>query len=161
MKKLTFICLLIFGFLMSGQAQDYKSAVGVRLGYPLSVSYKTFLTETAAVEGYAGFRSFFGYTEIRVNAAYLIHNEIESVERLKWYFGGGPGLAIYSYDNAFIRDSGGLGIPLSGYIGAEYTLDGTPLSFSVDWVPTFVLGGVSGFGASNGAIGIRYILSSE
>jgi len=159
MKKLLFASLFIFGLLSYGQAQDYQSAVGVRLGYPLSVSYKTFLNETAAVEGYAGFRSFFGYTEIRVNAAYLVHNEIESVERLKWYYGGGPGLAIYSYNNSFVGDSGGLGVALSGYIGAEYTLDGTPLTFSVDWVPTYILGGVSGFGASNGAIGIRYILN--
>ena len=139
----------MLGFLGMGQAQDYQSAVGVRLGYPLSATYKMFLNETAAVEGYVGFRSRLGITETRVNAAYQIHNAIESVDGLKWYYGAGPGLALYS---------GGISMALSGYIGLEYTLADTPVSFSVDWVPTYILGEASGFGAGDGAIAVRYIL---
>jgi len=158
MKNLFLVLIVMLGFLGMGQAQDYQSAVGVRLGYPLSATYKMFLNETAAVEGYVGFRSRFGFTEIRVNAAYQIHNAIESVDGLKWYYGAGPGLALFSYKSGFVNDSGGIGIALSGYIGLEYTLADTPVSFSADWVPTYILGGVSGFGASSGAIAVRYIL---
>ena len=162
MKNLLFVFIFLLGTFGISQAQDYNSAVGLRFGYPLSATYKTFLSETNAAEIYAGFRSYFGYKEFRVNGAYLIHNEIESVERLKWYYGAGPGLAFYSYDSIFAGDEGGLSITVSGYLGLEYTLDGTPLSFSVDWVPTYFIGGFgSGFGADNGALSVRYILNAE
>jgi hypothetical protein len=162
MKNLLFVLVFLFGTFSVSQAQDYNSAVGLRFGYPLSVTYKTFLNETAAVEAYAGFRSYTGYTQFRVNAAYQIHNEIESVERLKWYYGGGAGLAFYSFDNSV--SDGGMSISISGYLGLEYTLEGTPVSFSVDWVPTFFIGGYSGidsFGAGNGALAVRYVLNGE
>ena len=158
MKNLLYVFVFLFGSFGVSQAQDYSSAVGLRLGYPISATYKTFLNETSAVEGYVGYRSFFGFSEFRVNAAYLIHNEIEDVDRLKWYYGAGPGLVFYSYDNIFAGDQGGIGIILSGYIGLEYTLEGTPISFSIDWTPGFVIGGQSGFGADNGALAVRYIL---
>ena len=160
MKNLLFVFAIVIGSFSVGQAQDYNSAVGLRFGYPLSASYKTFLNETAAVEGYIGFRSYTFYNEFRINAAYLIHNDIESVERLRWYYGGGAGLAIWSYDVGFLGDEGGVGLALSGYLGVEYTLDGTPVSFSLDWVPTvFIGGGVDTFGAGYGALAARYVLN--
>ena len=159
MKNLLFVFAFVLGTFGISHAQDYNSAVGLRLGYPLSVTYKTFLNETSAVEAYAGFRSYFGYTEIRINAAYLIHNEIDSVDRLKWYYGGGAGVAFFSYDSFFLEDNGGVGLTLSGYVGLEYTLDGTPLSFSVDWAPTLYIGGTGGFGAGYGALSVRYVLN--
>ena len=162
MKNLLLVLVFLFGTFSVSQAQDYNSAVGLRFGYPLSVTYKTFLNETAAAEVYAGFRNYAFYKEFRVNAAYLLHNEISSVDRLKWYYGAGPGLAFYSYDSLFGGDEGGISLTISGYLGLEYTLDGTPLSFSVDWVPTYFLGGFgSGFGADNGALSVRYVLSGE
>lgn len=158
MKNLLFVFVFLLGTFGVSQAQDYNSAVGLRFGYPLSATYKTFLNETAAVEGFAGFRSFFGYTEFRVNAAYQIHNNIENVERLRWYYGAGPGLAFYSFDSSVL--DGGMSITLSGYLGLEYTLDGTPISFSVDWVPTLYIGGYgSGFGGGYGALSARYVLN--
>ena len=161
MKNLLFVFIFLLGSFGVSQAQDYGSAVGLRFGYPLSVTYKTFLNENSAVEAYAGLRSYAFYREFRVNAAYLIHTELESVERLKWYYGAGPGLAFYSYRTGFLGDEGGMSITLSGYLGLEYTLDETPVSFSVDWVPTFYLGGFgSGFGAGYGALSARYVLDN-
>lgn len=160
MKNLLFVFALLLGTFGMSQAQDYNAAVGLRFGYPLSVTYKTFMNETSALEAYVGFRSYTFYKEFRVNGAYLIHNEIESVDRLKWYYGGGAGLAFYSYDNFYVGDDGGVGVTLSGYLGLEYTLDGTPVSFSVDWVPTYFIGGSGlGFGADNGALSARYVLN--
>ncbi|MDF1695095.1 MAG: hypothetical protein P1U56_04660 [Saprospiraceae bacterium] len=160
MKNLLFVLALVIGSFGFTQAQDYNSAVGLRFGYPLSVTYKTFLNETSAVEAWGGFRSYFGFTQFRVNAGYLIHNELESVERLKWYYGGGAGLAFYTFDSSAV--DGGMSVSISGYIGVEYTLEDTPVSFSVDWIPTFFIGGYSGidsFGAGNGALSVRYVLN--
>ena len=41
----------MFMYAASVQAQDYKSAVGAKLGYGLIGSYKTFLNESAALDG--------------------------------------------------------------------------------------------------------------
>ncbi|MBK8827656.1 MAG: hypothetical protein IPO26_13325 [Saprospiraceae bacterium] len=40
-----FVALMLVATL--SQAQDYKSAVGLRFGAPLSVSYKTFVSDRA------------------------------------------------------------------------------------------------------------------
>ncbi|MEE9373751.1 MAG: hypothetical protein V3V00_11930 [Saprospiraceae bacterium] len=160
MKNTLFVIILLIGSFGVSQAQDYNSAIGLRLGYPLSVTYKTFINESTAIEAFAGFRSFGSYKEFRVNAAYLIHNEMESVDRLKWYYGAGPGFAFYSYNSSFQGNEGGVSITISGYVGLEYTLDETPISFSVDWVPTlFIGGGGSGFGGGYGALAVRYVLN--
>jgi hypothetical protein len=142
-------------------AQPFKSAVGVRLGYPLSASYKTFLNESNAVEVYAGFRGFTGYNSISVNGAFQIHQDLGATEGLQWYYGGGAGIEFWSYD--FIDDSSTF-LRLAGYLGLQYTFQDTPISVTADWVPTFIVGdgiggfGTTGFGAGYGALGVRYVL---
>jgi hypothetical protein len=79
-------------------AQDYKSAVGLRLGSPLAVSYKTFISESSAIEGYVGYRGFSGFSWITINGAYQIHNDISSVDGLQWYYGGGAGVQLWNSD---------------------------------------------------------------
>lgn len=143
-------------------AQDYKSAIGLRLGYPLAVSYKTFISESSAIEAYVGYRGYSFYNYISVNGAYQIHKDISSVDGLQWYFGAGAGVQLYSYD-AF--DEGSTFITINGYLGLQYTFPDTPISVTADWVPGFAFGeglggfGGSGFGGGRGGLGVRYILS--
>jgi hypothetical protein len=160
MKKFIFCLALAFVF-NSVSAQDYKSAVGARLGSPFAASYKTFLNDKNAVEVYASFRSYSSVaTFFGINAAYQIHSPIESVAGLKWYYGAGAGVAFWSFDNDFLTDSGSTSILLSGYLGLEYTFSGTPVSISADWVPSYYLSGYGdGFGADAGALAVRYILN--
>ncbi len=90
MKKLLFVVLFAFGCFFAAQAQqNYKSAIGLRLGYPISVSYKTFISEPGAIEVFAGFRSWNYYSWFNVGALYQHHFAITSVEGLDWYVGGG------------------------------------------------------------------------
>lgn len=142
-------------------SQSYSSAVGLRLGSPIAVTYKTFINETTALEGiigFASFDSFVNYTNIR--AAYLIHEDIGSMDNFQWYYGGGAGIFLWNYKSSFVGvQDGNTGIGLSGYIGLEYTFPDTPVSLSLDWAPTFILGGFgSGFGAGYGALAARYII---
>lgn len=142
-------------------AQDYKSAAGLRLGYPWAASYKTFISESSAIEVYAGFRGWVGYSAVTINGAYLLHNDIESVDGLQWYYGGGAGAQFWSYD-AFEESS--TFISISGYLGLQYTFEDAPISVTFDWTPTFLIGetfggiGSSGFGGAYGGLGVRYIL---
>lgn len=159
--RIAFALLLVAGLSQTAQAQDYKSAVGARLGSPLSLSYKTFLSESSAVEAFIGYRSFgFGYSWINIGAAYQIHNDISGVDGLKWYYGAGASVFLYSFRNNFVGDnSSSTAIGLQGYLGLDYRLPDAPVNVSLDWVPTFFLSGFgSGFGAGYGALSVRYIL---
>lgn len=156
--------LLIGIFCAFGQtasAQDYQSAVGVRFGYPFSVSYKTFVSEKNAIEAYVGFRGYSGIANwISINGAYQIHNDISSVDGLQWYYGGGAGVQFWSYD---FDDSGSTTFSISGYLGLQYTFADAPVSLTVDWVPTVFLGSsrynsFNTFGGGYGALTARYIL---
>jgi len=154
------VCLC-FAFQNEAVAQDFKSAAGLRLGYPWAASYKTFISESNAIEVYAGFRGWVGYSAVTLNGAYQIHKDIESVEGLQWYFGGGAGVQFWSYD-AFEESSTFFSV--SGYLGLQYTFPDSPISLTVDWVPTFLVGdtlfglGASGFSGSYGGVGARYVL---
>ena len=152
------VALCAFGH--TATAQDYSSAVGLRFGYPLSVSYKTFLNETNAVEAYVGFRGYGSFSWFSINGAYQIHNDIESVDGLQWYYGGGAGVQFWSYD--FLAESSTT-FSLAGYLGLQYTFVDAPVSLTLDWVPTVFLGdnfgvGFNTFGAGYGALGARYTL---
>lgn len=141
-------------------AQAYSSAVGLRFGYPLSLSYKTFVNEQAAVEGYVGLRGYRRYRAMSISAAYLMHNDFPDAEGLQWYYGGGAGVQFWSYDD--FAASTTLGV--SGYLGLEYVFPSTPIAISLDWRPTVYLGrqrisGFNNFGVGYGGLGVRYILN--
>ena len=158
---LTFLLALLFSLGLS--AQDYKSAVGVRLGYPFSLSYKTFISEASALEGYVGFRWYgAGTSWVSVNGAYQIHKDLglEDLEGLQWYYGFGAGAQFWSYD---FEDSGSTTFSLSGYLGLQYTFPESPISITFDWVPTIFIGdtyygGFNTFGGRYGAVAVRYVL---
>ena len=160
MKKVIFTAFIaLFMYASSVHAQDYKSAIGLRLGYPLSVSYKTFISEKSALEGVVGFRSFSGYSWINVGGYYQIHNEIPSVDGLRWYYGAGPNVYIWSWDKSFVNPGSNTSIGISGVIGLDYKFNDLPLNVSVDWIPTFFVNGFgSGFGGGYGALAARYTL---
>ncbi len=148
---------------MNAQVQDYKSAIGLRFGYPLSLSYKTFISDPAAIEGYVGFRSYSYYSWFNIGALYQHHMPIKSVDGLAWYVGGGANVFFWSYDKDYYpgyADFSTTSFGISGCIGLDYKFDKIPLNLSVDWLPTVIIGGefLSGFGGSYGALSARYIL---
>jgi hypothetical protein len=146
-------CTLSFG-------QNYKSAVGLRLGSPVSATYKTFLNESAAVEVYGSFKSYSTHSWFALSGAYQIHKDIAEVDNLQWYYGGGLSIYFWSFDSGFIGDFNSTSIGINGYLGLEYTFDGTPISVSADWVPTFFLNGFGdGFSGGFGSLAVRYVLN--
>jgi hypothetical protein len=46
-----------------------------------------------------------------------------------------------------------------GVIGLDYKFSEIPLNLSVDWMPTYFLGGyIGGFGGGYGSLSARYVL---
>ena len=164
--------ILLFSFLgcllcaESVQAQEFKSAVGARLGYPLSISYKKFLNETNAFEIYAGTRGFNGgfnynFRSYSVSGAYLKHTPIESVEGLSYYYGGGANVNFWTF-GGFEGDNAATSFGIQAYGGLSYTFENKPINITLDWIPSYFINGfANGFGADYGSLAVRYILSGE
>ncbi len=163
MKKLVLLFFLLSGFALSSnvQAQDYQNGIGLRFGYPLSITYKTFLTETNALDLFVGYRGYSGvYSYLAIGGFYEFHNDINGAEGLKWYYGFGASVVILNYkDFGYLDGLGTFGVGLSGIIGLEYTFPDAPLAISVDFAPTFRIGGWADGYYSWGALSARYILN--
>jgi len=166
MKKTILMTLVMaLTFLVNdASAQSFGSAAGVRLGVPLSITYKTFLNETNAIEVMGGTRSSgngaFGYRWYQIGAAYQVHKplDIADIEDLAWYFGGGASAYFWSFNEGFLNPGSNSSFGLQGYLGLSYTFENAPINLSIDWVPTYFINGfASGFGADGGSLGIRYI----
>lgn len=163
MKKarLLIAAMFVFGFMSASFAQqDYTSAVGLRLGYPFSASYKQFLGERSAIEGFVGFRGWPGYSWVSINALYQYHSPISGVDGLRWYAGGGAGVFFWTWKSSWIGDTGtSSSIGILGVIGLDYKFEDLPINLSIDWVPSIFLSGFnSGFAGGYGALGVRYVL---
>ena len=158
MKKLIFSLAVVFCSYFAAQAQDYQSAIGVRLGFPSSLSFKHFISEKGALEGMLGFRSYSGYSWINIGGLYEHHNSFPSAEGLRWYYGGGASVFMYRFDNGFLRDDdANVSIGIMGVLGLDYKFTNAPVNLSLDWSPVFVLNGYNnGFGSDHFSLGARY-----
>jgi hypothetical protein len=165
MKKLV-ILLSIFALLcaLPASAQSYKGAVGLRLGYPGSVSLKYFTSERLAVEGIVGTRGYSNYRWLNAGIALLYHTplEIDDVEGLSFYYGAGVNTYFWSYKKNFINDNEpNVTLGIAGYLGLDFDCgEEIPLNITLDWSPTlFINGQLGGFGGAYGGVGVRYIFS--
>lgn len=163
MKRITLLFSMLFVMAIASnlKAQDYNSAIGLRFGYPLSITYKTFLNESNALELYAGYRGYSGiYSYFSVGALYEIHKPINGVDGLSWYYGGGLSVQFFTYDNSYVftDDNGSVGLGISGVIGLDYKFADAPFNLSVDFLPTIRFGGWDSGYYSWGALAARYVL---
>jgi len=162
MKKLLFSSILLFSILLiskQSNAQDYKTAVGLKFGgYENGISLKYFTTSDIALEGILGFRSH----GIVITGLYEIHQEAFGVKELKFYYGAGAhigseGSGVYHtigggdqvYNNSHIL----LGV--DGVLGLEYTIPQAPIAISLDLNPRVELATGPFFDIAPG-LGIKY-----
>ncbi|MEO6131701.1 MAG: hypothetical protein ABIQ02_07625 [Saprospiraceae bacterium] len=162
MKKFVLLFSMLVLLCVSNglKAQDYQSAIGLRLGSPLALSYKFFISEPAAIELYLGYRSYgIGYTFLNPGAMYQYHFPISSIDGLSWYVGAGASAYLYSYKNSFGTAGDKFAFGINGVLGLDYKFANAPINLSADWLPTIVIGGgYAGFGAGYGALAARYVL---
>jgi hypothetical protein len=155
--------ILVFGLgilsITEAVAQNYKTAVGARIGYPLTLSGKYFINESIALEGNLGLRSFSRYRWVSLSAAGLKHKPLDVLDGLYWYYGAGLSVYFWRFEDITnLSSSSSLG--LQGYVGLDYTFKKSPINVTIDWTPTFFINGfTSGLGARFGGLGIRYTLN--
>lgn len=147
MKKILLLLSMIIIFSLALKAQEYKTAVGIRLG-PNSpaiapgFTIKRFLDEKHAVEGIVGVNNGIG-----ICALYEWHFPITSVEHLQWFAGAGA-YAAYRNSTSYI---GGAGI-----VGVDYKFPEIPLNISIDWKPELNIIESVGFEASGVGFSARF-----
>ncbi len=163
MRKLA-LALILIGFVNSLSAQDYKTAVGVRIGIAMGVNVKHNLDSYNAVEGIFTHR-WGGF----ILSGLYEYIQPTSEAGLNWYYGIGahigywdskrsgefPGWWEKGHDGAYTI------VGVDGIIGIEYTLENAPFNLSVDWKPVFNILGISALWGDMVAITIRYTLPNS
>ncbi|MFL5787035.1 MAG: hypothetical protein ACJ748_03200 [Flavisolibacter sp.] len=131
------------------EGESYTHAVGVKIFDGGGISYKQFLNGNNAAEviGYFYTKGF------RLAALYEVHNDIQGIGGLKWYYGGGAHIGFY---NSFNGHSRSTVLGADGVIGIDYKFNSSPINISLDWQPSFEFGSGFGFNGSWGGLGIRY-----
>jgi hypothetical protein len=148
MKKIILTFSLAVCFIAFANAQDYKTALGLRAGWNQGLTIKHFISGKSALEGLLAWH----YSGFEITGLYEVHNRAFDVERLNWYYGGGAHIGFYgnSYDGG-----SGTFIGLDGILGLEYNFNDLPINISLDWKPAFDFG-YSHFFGDGGALSIRY-----
>jgi hypothetical protein len=128
MKRIILLSCLTTGILWSTatKAQDYKSALGVRLSSANAVvnnavTFKYFISEQTAIEGLLSFGD-----PVAVGALLEFHRPINNVSGLRWFYGAGAYIGFAKPDIYL----GGQGV-----VGLDYKFENIPLNLSLDWKP--------------------------
>lgn len=162
MRKLLICTFILVSFLLIGKrsnAQDYKTAVGLKFGgYENGISAKYFTTSDVALEGLLGFRSH----GVVITGLYEIHQEAFGVKELKFYYGAGAhigaiGSGLYrrfNGDDEYYNSSHIL-LGVDGVLGLEYVIPQSPIAVSLDLNPRAELATGPFFDIAPG-LGIKY-----
>jgi hypothetical protein len=116
-------------------AQDYKTALGVRLSSASaavnnSISIKHFINDRAAIEGLFSFGD-----PLAFGAMLEIHKPL-AASGLSWFYGGGGYLSflktynVNQQKNEIDPNFGAMGV-----LGLDYKFTNVPLNLSLDWKP--------------------------
>ena len=138
MKKIAIVAVAFLGgilFFNKTSAQDYKTAIGIRLSSaaPIvnnSVSVKQFVSEKLAIEGLLSFGD-----PLALGLTAQIHGPL-SAPGLKYFYGAGGYLGfIKTYDPNKLRNETNVNIGAQGVVGLDYKFANVPLNISLDWKP--------------------------
>lgn len=129
----------------SAFSQEYKQAVGLRLGYNLSLDYKMNLSESNSIIANVTLPWTFG--GVLVGGYYNWNFDIGAVDGLGWYVGAGANLGLL----------GGFYASVNAMAGIEYKLKDFPIAIAAEFTPGLTVTPRIGFGYDTGLV-IRYTL---
>jgi hypothetical protein len=137
MKKIItgIFIVALFSIAGSASAQDYKTAVGIRLSSSAaivnnSISIKHFVTEKMAIEGLLSFGD-----PLAIGALAEIHQPIGE-SGIKWFYGGGAYLGfVKSYNPNTLKNETDANFGAMGVLGLDYKFQNIPLNLALDWKP--------------------------
>lgn len=137
MKKIIIAVVLFtgIGLFNTLSAQDYKTALGVRLSSSTamvnnSVSIKHFINEKVAIEGLLSFGD-----PLAIGALVEIHKPL-AAPGLSWFYGAGGYIGFVKTVNTTTQKTNtDTNLGAQGVIGLDYKFNNVPLNISLDWKP--------------------------
>lgn len=133
---------------------DYKTALGLKFIYGISLTGKHFISNNGALEAIVRYRDYGSGSEFNFSGLYEYHSPISGAPGLRWYAGGGAFLGQASFD--YPLDTSVFNYGPTGVLGLEYKFQNIPLAISADWQPVFLINSGGGFTGENGGIGVKY-----
>lgn len=132
---------------------DYTTAVGAKF-YPGGLTVKHFIQEDRALEGLL----YVWGEGYRITGLYEFYGNINGVEGLKWYAGGGAHIGafndVWKTDNPNKDHNSTFG--LDAVLGLDFKFTGVPINMSLDWQPSYNLTGYNYLEGAWGGLAIRY-----
>ena len=135
------------------RAQDYSTAIGVRLGTGTGLTVKHFINKKGAIEGMLLTR----WPGFDITGLYEIHGEAFETNHLNWYYGFGAHIGFYNGDYVEWGSPGSTYtvFGIDGIIGIEYTFREAPFNLGIDFKPMLNLVGYTGLWPEV-ALSLRY-----
>lgn len=155
MKKTILTVFFALAMLITSNAQDYNTGIGIRGGLYNGLTVKHFISGENALEGL--FLSRWG--GFNITGLYEIHANAFNTPRLNWYYGFGGHIGFWDGDkNPWFDDNNNYTvIGVDGIIGLEYNIEAIPFNISLDWKPAINLIGKTNLGADEVALSVRFI----
>lgn len=137
MKKIICLFLVVstFCFATTASAQDYKTALGVRLSSSPamvnnSISLKHFMNERTAVEALFSFGD-----PLALGALLEIHKPFAE-SGIQWFYGGGGYIGfVKTFNVEKNKNETDVNFGAQGVVGLDYKFANLPLNLSLDWKP--------------------------
>lgn len=151
------MALMIIFLPLGVSSQNYKNAVGARLGYPFGFTVKHFFGQQGSIEGILGFRG----RSAEGIAMYEHHFYPAKRKEFAFYVGGGGHLGFYNHYPPYwksdvTRRGAYLAVGLDAILGVEWTFTEIPLNLGFDWKPGFNFYRDTGFLYADFAVSLRY-----
>lgn len=158
MKKFL-LSFLIGGVLLiagtTAQAQ-YKHALGVRVGNAYGITYKTFIQQDRALDFILNFKNNDNASHFRLTGLYEVHNPINDLPGLQWFYGGGATIGSINYKgNLGGSDDSDFIFSVDGVLGLDYKFADAPINLSLDWKPAIELTPNSEFDPEGFGLSVR------
>lgn len=157
MKKFILTIFFAVTFIALSSAQDYKTGIGLRAGYPAGLTVKHFISSKTALEGILA-TQWRGFV---ITGLFEAHKQLADVNNLNWYYGFGAHVGFWNgtSNRSYWMEPGTsyTVVGIDGILGLEYSFEDIPINLSIDWKPAFNLTGYTGFWGDGGALSIRYI----
>ncbi len=164
------IAMMMFAFAPQSNAQNYRNALGFRVGSPFGITYKHLFNEHSGLEMIFGARGRSG--EVIGLYEYHIYPAKKAPE-FDLYFGGGAHVGFYggrvkgkkeygpfySGNPYWARDEAYLGVGLDAIVGCSYTFKNAPVNLGIDYKPAISVLRYVGFLRGDLAISVRFILN--
>jgi hypothetical protein len=135
LKKLLIGIAFMYLITTSLEAQNYKTAIGGRIGFFNGFTIKHFIQNDKALEGLLSFR----WNGFVITGLYEYQKPLKGVNNLDWFVGIGGHAGFWDGGHYYWRDKRDsysvIGMDLIG--GLEYTFDEVPINIGLDWKPAF------------------------